>query len=48
MRLRETLLHRWMAEVGSAAYQQVLSSLLNRQISPHQAVQQLLAPPPPE
>jgi len=42
--LRESLLQRWMAEVGSAAYQQVLDSLLSRQISPRQAVQQLLAP----
>ena len=42
--LRESLLHRWLAEVGSAAYQHVLADLLSRQISPHQAVQQLLSP----
>ncbi len=43
MRLRESLLQRWMAGVGSAVYQQALDSLLSRQISPRQAVQQLLA-----
>ncbi|RPI27351.1 MAG: methylmalonyl Co-A mutase-associated GTPase MeaB [Chloroflexota bacterium] len=41
--LRETLVARWRQSTGDDAYQQVLDSLYDRKISPHQAVEKLLA-----
>jgi LAO/AO transport system kinase len=41
--LRETLLQDWLDQVPSGIYQSVLDSLYQRQVSPRQAVQFLLA-----
>jgi LAO/AO transport system kinase len=42
MVLRESLLQEWLAQIPDGAYQAALDSLYQRQISPRQAVQQLL------
>lgn len=40
--LRETLIKRWRERLPTASYQEVLSALVNRRISHHQAVEMLL------
>jgi LAO/AO transport system kinase len=41
--LRETLVSRWQSTVPQDAYEQVLHDLVDRKISPHQAVDHLLS-----